>query len=211
MMQVHVTNDMPNEAYVSVSQTEDDVFVHVIKTPVLSEETGSETPKLQAKDCAPGSHIRVGDINFVVLDQSTTSTLLLTEDCIAYGDFGEKNDWFASKARKWCENEFIEYVKTNIKQGHIVSSTIYTGCAIACADSALLSIELYNRYREYIPLVDKTYWTIVDASVGHDSHGYVCTICPNGEIGLRPSQERAALRPYIHVSPDTEVEAIVSK
>lgn len=210
-MQVHVTNDMPNEAYVSVSQTEDDVFVHVNKAPVLSEETGSETPKLQAKDYAPGAHIRVGGVNFVVLNQDTTSTLLLTEDCVAYSDFGKKNDWLDSKARKWCENEFIESIKTNIKQGHIVSSIIYTDFAIASVDSALLSIELYNRYREYIPPVDKTYWTRSNASVGSNSYTYICTICPNGEIGLRPSQERAGLRPYIHVSSDTEVEAIISK
>ena len=82
-MQVHVTNDMPNEAYISVSQTEDDVFVHVNKAPVLSEETGSETPKLQAKDCAPGAHIRVCSINFVFLNQATKSTLLLAVYCVA--------------------------------------------------------------------------------------------------------------------------------
>lgn len=206
-----MTNDMPNEAYVSVSQMEDDVFVHVNKTPVLSEETGSETPKLQAKDYAPGAYIRVGGVNFVVLNQDTTSTLLLAEDCIAYGDFGETNDWFDSKAREWCENEFIACINANIKQGHVVSSIIYTDFAVASADGALLSIDLYNRYREYIPPVDRTYWTISDASVGSNSHMYTCTICPNGEIGLRPSQERAGLRPYIRVSPDTEVEAIISK
>lgn len=210
-MQVHVTNDMPNEAYISVSQTEDDVFVHVNKAPVLSEETGAETPKLQAKDCAPGAHIRVGSINFVVLNQNTTSTLLLTEDCVAYSDFGKTNNWFDSKARKWCENEFIESIKTNIKQGHIVSNIIDTGYAIVYADSALLNVDLYNRYREYIPLISEPYWTISDASIGRNSYTYICTICPNGEIGLRSSQERAGLRPCIYVSPDTEVEAIISK
>lgn len=152
------------------------VLVPRLPTIEADDETdGNQT----LTDLNPGDTFEYGGRRWVKLDDNGESSLCVTEKCVLDKAFDtdNKNDWRGASLRKWLNNydkpEFNggflgELIK---KGGARMEDFVATVSDLTSDDGmtdygtsedyvALLSCDLYRKYRAVIPAVDGWYWTL---------------------------------------------------
>lgn len=128
---------------------------------VLSEEN-----RLALGDVECGKVIKLGDREFYVVGHGEDTTAVLTKDAVKYMEFGGDGDWRDSDVRKFCNGEFYKELAATVGADNIFKHTVKliaddgTGKGLACKDDvSILTSDLYRRYREYLPAMDRAWWT----------------------------------------------------
>lgn len=174
-MQIEINNNLsiPN-IKVAVERTEGGKLVIN-----LNEES-----KVALGNVTPGSTVKIGNREFIVLGHGAETTAVITKEFTKEMVFDENSgDWRTSKVREYCNGEFYNELAAVIGKENIVKHTVNlvaddgTGKGITCKDDvSLLTTELYRRYREYLPAYGNWWWTATRVS-HDDSLGYARSVC----------------------------------
>ena len=119
---------------------------------------------------APGEHFTCGGYEWVTLGMEQGGLLAVVakrlEDEMAYDESGS-NDWRKSSLRKYLNEEFIK----NFESGDLLpfvsdltSDDGMTDYGTSEDYVALLSDNLYRKYRKFVPQYDTWVWTITPYS-----------------------------------------------
>lgn len=193
-MEINVTNNLPYDVEVRTVQTFDG-SVTIILSEAKSRILG---------DVKPGSVVKIGNREYIVLGHAEETTAVITKDFTKEMEFGQSGDYLTSDVRKYCNSEFYNELVAVVGTENIVKHTVKlvaddgTGKGKTCRDNvSIITAENYRRYREYLPIPNKSYWvatgiTTFDETFAH----YVCSVCSDGILRWNDCGYSHGVRPF---------------
>lgn len=192
-MNIKVENSIPN-IKVTVNQNADG-SCSVVLTEVVTK---------LLKDFAPGSTVKIGNREYIVLEHSKDTTAIITKEFAKKMAFGDSGDYTQSDVRKYCNGEFYDELAAAVGENNIITHTVKlmaddgTGKDVSCKDKvSILTADLYRRYREYLPAYGSWWWlaTRVTATV-KDWLRCVCCVRSGGTLGWDVCDFCHGVRPF---------------
>lgn len=171
----------------------------------ITEGQEKKEEKVALEKLNPGDIFRIGDCEFLVLEQAGETTAVIKKDFLVAGmEFGESNNYAESPVRSTCE-EFAEGIgraigKENILE-HTVDLTANDGMRDYGEITARASLLTAERYRKYVSILDtvkmEDYWWLATpwSTPSHGIEYAVLCVSPSGfindfnfdfGIGVRP-------------------------
>lgn len=179
-MSIQIINNVPN-LEIETNQNENGEIVVTIRQNEI--KTLSEFK--------PGSTVKIGEREYIVLEQSGDTTALITKEFVktmVYSD--ETGDYVSSDVRNYLETEFYTELENAVGAENIIPHTVHleahdgTGKTNKVIDSvSLLTEDLYRRYREHLPAYGKWWWLATRVSYDDDL-GYSRGVCYVGDDGI---------------------------
>lgn len=172
-MSIQIINNAPN-LEIETNQTENGAIVITIRKNDI--KTLSEFK--------PGSTVKIGEREYIVLEQSGDTTALITKDFVASMVYSDANgDYASSDVRRYLTTEFYAELENAVGADNIIPHTVHleahdgTGKNKKVIDCvSLLTEDLYRRYREYLPAYGQWWWLATRASYDDDL-GYSGGVC----------------------------------
>jgi len=136
----------------------------------------------------PGTRFRNKGIEFIVLGEEQGGILAITAKTLEHEypfDKNRCNDWRKSSLRKYLNDEYIKNFDTN---------DLLMLCSDLTTDSgqknygtsedyiALLSCDLYRKYRDFIPTYDNWIWTITPWHIFPGNAYYARSVDTDGSL-----------------------------
>ena len=148
-------------------------------------------PNLKLADIPAGETFKLGNHEFIVLEQTGDTTAILRKDLLPTQRFGSDNNFKGSDAGKTC-NKFATELTNIIGEGNIVEHTVDLTSddglkdygTIKCRCSLLTS----DLYRRYVDILDKfkpdNWWWLATAhsTKRHENDRWVKCVSPSGFI-----------------------------
>ena len=167
----------------------------------------------QLKDYECGTTVKIGDKKYIILDQRTEKTLLLSEDIVEYMDMGGCMYYEDSNIRDFLNEEFYNEITNYVDESDIlpleVNLTAVDGTneeAYLYDNISLLTLDMYRTYRKYIPAVDEDWWTSTKSSAEDDFVIYdFCTVNSSGSIEFIHSTTNCGVRPCFCINSDVVI------
>lgn len=176
-MKINVTNNVPN-IKVTVNQSGKGFAI------LIAEEN-----KKKLGDMKPGSIVKLGEREYIVLGHGAETTAVITKEFATEMAFGSNNDYRKSDVRSYCNGKFYKELAKAVGAENIVQHTVNltaddgTNKGIVCKDNvSILTTELYRRYREYLPAYGKWWWTATP--VNSNDSDYARLVCCVGSCGI---------------------------
>ena len=149
-------------------------------------------PNLKLADIPAGETFKLGNHEFIVLEQSGDTTAILRKDLLPGQRFGSDNNFKGSDVGKTC-NKFARELSAIIGEDNIVEHTVDLTSddglkdygTIKCRCSLLTS----DLYRRYVDILDKfnpdEWWWLATAhsTKRHENDRWVKCVSPSGFIG----------------------------
>ena len=191
-MKVNITNNIPN-VNVIVNQNNDGSLAILIKN------TGKKLG-----DYKPGETVKLGEREYIVLGHGAETTAVITKDIVKNMAFGEIGDYSKSYVREFCNGVFYKELAKAVGENNIVPHRVNLTCddgtnkGATCKDNiSIITAENYRRYREYLPIPDKSYWlatgiTAFDKSFSHN----VCCVGYHGILNWLGCSYYHGVRPF---------------
>lgn len=158
-------------------------------------------------DAKPGEVVKIGDWEWVILEQLSEGTAVITKDLIETMEFGNNSDWRTSLIREKLNKEFIKELTTVIGEWSIVETerdlTSLDGLDDygTCMDKiSLLTATEYAKYHKILGL-KSSYpdWWFLITPYSAPSNGYsrgVCCVGSNGAVGWNDCDYAIGVRPF---------------
>lgn len=191
-MKINVINNVPN-IKVTVNQSEKGFAILV-----------AEENKKKLGDMKPGSVVKLGEREYIVLGHGAETTAVITKEFATEMAFGSNNDYRKSDVRSYCNGKFYKELAKAVGAENIVQHTVKltaddgTNKGVICKDNvSILTTELYRRYREYLPAYGNWWWTATP--VNSDDSDYarnVCCVRSNGILSWRDCGYCVGVRPF---------------
>lgn len=153
----------------------------------------------------PGSVVKLGDREYIVLGHGSETTAVITKDFAKEMVFGYSGDYATSDVRKFCNGEFLNELAAAVGLNNIITHTVSlvaddgTGKGKTCKDKvSILTTENYRRYREFLTGCGNWWWTATRVS-NDDSIGYssgVCCVYSRGVLGWGDCGYSLDVRPF---------------
>ena len=179
-MSIQIINNVPN-LEIETNQNENGEIVVTIRQNEI--KTLSEFK--------PGSTVKIGEREYIVLEQSGDTTALITKEFVktmAYSD--ETGDYVSSDVRNYLKTEFYAELENAVGAENIIPHTVRmeahdgTGKNKKVIDCvSLLTEDLYRRYREHLPAYGKWWWLATRVSYDDDL-GYSRGVCYVSDCGI---------------------------
>ena len=148
-------------------------------------------PNLKLADIPAGETFKLGNHEFIVLEQSGDTTAILRKDLLPGQRFGSDNNFKGSDVGKTC-NKFARELSAIIGEDNIVEHTVDLTSddglkdygTIKCRCSLLTS----DLYRRYVDILDKfnpdEWWWLATAhsTKRHENDSWVKCVSPSGFI-----------------------------
>ena len=139
----------------------------------------------------PGSTVKIGEREYIVLEQSGDTTALITKDFVASMVYSDANgDYASSDVRRYLTTEFYAELENAVGSENIIPHTVRmeahdgTGKNKKVIDCvSLLTEDLYRRYREHLPAYGKWWWLATRVSYDDDL-GYSRRVCCVSDYGF---------------------------
>lgn len=157
------------------------------------------------KDYKPGEIAKIGSRDYVVLEHKDVfMTAVLDKDIAAVMEFGKNANWAGSDVESYCEGEYYKELAKVVGEENIIPHTVDLMCDDGSNKNttsrnriSVLTPDLYRKFRELIPSVDKTCWTPNGVTVLDDdySHG-VCVVLYNGVLSWYSYGCSYGVRPF---------------
>ena len=165
---------------------------------------GAERVKLA--DVAVKDTFKIGEHEFVVLEQSGDTTAVILKDLlVACKEFGENNNYNGSYVEQEC-NQFADKIEAIIGAGNIVQHTVDLSSDDGLKDYgsivrrvSLLTTEQYRRYVDILDehKVDAWWWLATPFSTEkHDDASWVKCVARSGCIGNYYYYFDCGVRPF---------------
>lgn len=139
--------------------------------------------------CDPGSVVKLGEREYVVLGHGSETTAVITKDFAKEMTFGDSGNYATSDVRKFCNGEFLNELAAAVGLDNIITHTVSlvandgTGKGKTCKDKvSILTVENYRRYREFLPGYGDWWWTATRFS--NDGICYSYRVCCVGSRGV---------------------------
>ena len=193
-MKVNVKNNLPNDVEVKVTQTSDGSVSIII----------SETKSRILSDAKPGEVVKIGDREYIVLEQKDDKTAIITKDFVTKMEFGNSCDYKKSEIRKYVTETFYTELCNVVGKENIYSHKVNLMCDDGSNKNdyiedfvSILTTEEYRRYRELIPAYGYWWWaasavTVLDKNYSRD----VCYIDSDGTVDWDDCDGACGVRPF---------------
>ena len=158
-------------------------------------------------DAKPGEIVKIGDWEWVVLEQRSEGTAVITKDFIETMEFGNNSDWRTSLIREKLNKEFIKELTTVIGEWSIVETerdlTSLDGLDDygTCMDKiSLLTVAEYSKYHKILGLRSSypDWWCLI-TPFSTPCNGYsrnVCYVSSYGTVGWCVCDCTNGVRPF---------------
>lgn len=192
-MKVNVINNVPN-IEVTLNQSSDGSATLVVK-----EKMQKTLGRLK-----PGSIVKLGEREYIVLGHGTDTTAVITKDFVKKMEFGENNNYQTSKVREYCNTTFYNELVKAVGAKNIFKHKVRlmaddgTNKGVICCDNvSILTTELYRRYRQYLPAYGNWWWTAtpVSSTINDYARG-VCCVRSSGMLGWGGCDCCRGVRPF---------------
>lgn len=192
-MKINVINNIPN---VKVACDKNDDGSCTI--------TLTEDKRFPLGEAKPGSVVKIGNREYIVLGHAEETTTVITKDFTKEMEFGQSGDYLTSDVRKYCNGEFYNELVAAVGAENIVKHTVKlvandgTGKGKTCCDNvSIITTENYRRYREFLKAYGDWWWTAT--RVAYDDEDYargVCYVYCSGILGWRGCDYCRGVRPF---------------
>lgn len=170
-------------------------------------ECEPEAHAISGKVPQAGEHFVSGGIEFVALGIEQGGVLAVAakslEDEMAYDEDGS-NDWRKSSLRKYLNEEFVK----NFNKGDLLpfvsdltSDDGMTDYGTSEDFVALLSDNLYRKYRKFMPKYDTWVWTITSWSCYHGYANYERIVRTTGALDSDSAENGNGVAPACIFNP----------
>ena len=164
--------------------------------------------KVQLKTLRVGQHFRIGNREFMVLEQTTNATKVIAADFHMKMDFGNDNDWRESKIRKKLNGDYLkelsDYVGSDNILGFRRDLTSLDGLDDYgyCDDKiSLLSAEEYAKYHKILGVNEEypDWWYLITpySTPSNDYSRLVCFVRSNGTLDWGGCDYCDGVRPFL--------------
>lgn len=193
-MEINVTNNLPYDVEVRTVQTFDGSVTIII----------SEAKSRILGDVKPGEVVKVGKREYIVLGHGAETTAVITKDIVKDMKFGETGDYSKSYVREFCNGEFYKELAKAVGKNNIVPHRVNLACddgankGATCKDNvSIITAENYRRYREYLPIPNKSYWLVTGVTTFDETFAhYVCSVCSDGILRWNDCGYSHGVRPF---------------
>ncbi len=156
---------------------------------------------------SPGEVARIGDHEFVVLEQSGDATSLILKDFLYEGKpFGKKNNNFAESSVDQLCQKFADELSESIGGENLVQHTVDLTSDDGLKDYgtvqrrvSLLTTDLYRRYVEILDRhkPDAWWWLATPYSTPrHSNSSWVKCVSPSGSVDDDSGSYGGGVRPF---------------
>lgn len=175
----------------------------ILEAGTASAASAERTRKLA--DIEAGSTFKVGEHEFIVLEQQEGRTLALRKDILCKMTFGKNNNFATSEVRARLA-EFATEIEAIVGEGNLMEHTVdltsddglddYGTCP---AKASLLTAEMYRRY---VRIIDKhkakEWWWLATpwTTPTHDDDICVKCVSPRGNVGNGICINDIGVRPF---------------
>ena len=149
-----------------------------------------------------GSTILIGDRGYIVLEQTGDTTAVITKDFWKDMEFGDSGDYAESAVRNALNTEFYNEVSSEIGDENIITHEVDTtryrndGIHSSCRDKvSLLTVDLYRRYRKFLPAYGSWWWTAPPYSTEFPRG--VCYVSGDGTLRWDDCRYSYGVRPFL--------------
>lgn len=178
-MKVNITNNIPN-VNVKINQNDDGSLAIL-----LFENTGK-----RLGDFKPGETVKLGEREYIVLGHGAETTAVITKYIVKDMKFGETRDYTKSYVREFCNGDFYKELAKTVGKNNIVPHRVNLTCddgsnkgATVKDNVSILTCDLYRRYREYLPVLGRSYWTATGVTaLDEDYARRVCCVSSYGVL-----------------------------
>lgn len=150
-----------------------------------------------------GKVVRIGGIDYIVLDHSAETTAIIAKSFAKEMKFGKDGKYGESDVRKYLNGEFYDGLAKAVGAENIIRHTVHltaddgTNVGVSCRDNvSLLTTELYRRYRQYLPAYGRWWWLATPVSNHKDYAGCVCNVGSDGVLLWSGSGYCGGVRPF---------------
>lgn len=138
----------------------------------------------------PGSIVKIGNREYIVLDHDAETTAVITKDIVKNMEFGKTGDYSKSYVREFCNGDFYKELSEAVGKENIVPHRVNLTCddgsnkGATCKDNvSIITAENYRRYREYLPALGKPSWTATGITTLDKDHArFICYVSSVGVL-----------------------------
>ena len=161
---------------------------------------------VKLSEISVGNTFKIGDYEFVVLEQSGDTTAVILKSLLHEGErFGDNNNFNGSNADKLCA-EFAQKILAIIGEDNLVEHTVDLTSDDGLKDYGCIkrkmSLLTCNQYRKYVDILDKykfkKWWWLVTpySTPTHDNSSWIKCVSPVGNIYYVYYNFDSGVRPF---------------
>lgn len=212
MKNIDIVNNVPG-IHVAVNSKPDGGYVVSI-----SKEIQERLCKIPC-----GQAVKIGDREFIVLEQREGCTAVITKDFVTEMKFDGNGDWSISPIRRYLNTKFRNELVAAIGKDGIIKR-----CTDIIADDSstnvchfddfvtLLTYEEYCKYREHLrcklPSSEKPWWLMTcNADTAKGRARCVCYVYSYSALAWHNCGEKYGIRPFCLLNSDILVKTGVIK
>ena len=166
-----------------------------------------QAPRPTLSEVPLGATIKIGGREYIVLDHSKDTTAVITKDFWKDMEFGDSGDYAESAVRNALNTEFYNEVSSEIGDENIITHEVDTtryrndGIHSSCRDKvSLLTVDLYRRYRKFLPAYGSWWWTATPVSKEDGYFRRVCCVSDDGTLLWGRCSYSHGVRPFLILS-----------
>lgn len=173
----------------------------------LDPETEEKLTAKKLSDKVPGDVFKIGETEFIVLEQLDGKTACVTKDFVFESKFGADNNFVGSIVEKKILDWLKEFEKTvgedNILEHEIdlVSLDGLDDYGKITRKASLLTVDQYRKYHKILGLKSNYpnwWWTITpDSTPSNDCTSGVCYVFNNGSLDYNDCGWDRGVRPFL--------------
>lgn len=180
-----------------------DINVKVIKSNEGKSITVYIDEGVPLGDVKCGKVVKIGDVDYIVLDHSAETTALITKNFVKTMEFGKNGKYEESDVRKYLNGKFYNELVKSVGTENIIRHTVHliandgTHVGASCRDNvSLLTTELYRRYRQYLPAYGN-WWVLATPISDHKDYAdVICCVNSHGVLAWCDSDSCLGVRPF---------------
>ena len=174
-MEIKIVNNIAG-AKISMDKAADNTVVITVE-----EQT------IRLGDVKPGTTVKIGGREYIVLDHSKDTTAVITKDFWKDMEFGDSGNYAESAVRNALNKEFLSEV-----------SSAGTNKGVVCRDNvSLLTTDLYRKYRDFLPAYGSWWWTATPVSKEDGYSRGVCCVSDDGALDSSYCCYSYGVRPFL--------------
>ena len=161
--------------------------------------------QIQLSEVATGDVFRMGDHEFIVLEQSGGTTAVIRKELLTDSRFGDTNNYFGSEVEHLC-SKYANEIEGIVGDGNIVKHTVDLTSNDGLKDygtkDVRVSLLTADQYRRYVEILDKfkpdNWWWLSTpfSTKKHDNDFWVLCVSPSGCIDYYHYRGGIGVRPF---------------
>lgn len=165
-----------------------------------------ENPTIQLSEIAAGETFKIGEHEFIVLEQSGDTTAVIRKELLPDSKFGDTNNYFGSEVEYLC-SKFANEIERIVGEGNIVKHTVDLTSNDGLKDygtkDVRVSLLTADRYRRYVEILDNfkpdSWWWLSTpfSTKKHDNDSWVLCVSASGYLDFSgPCNHDFGVRPF---------------